>query len=206
MNYSIMIAVPSLIIWGFGIPAFAWVVLSRNKENLDNIDTREKYGFLYNGYKKKYYFWESVNMYRKISIIFVSVFLRVSGVITQALVIFLVLIIFLILNITLVPYTFKSLNDMEMMSIITSMLTIYCGLFYLSDNPEVYNSSDSSVQEADNGCKFCISIFNINYSEIKRVFKMVLLPSYSIIQHSILNLLDVQNDRRNQKHIKNKNG
>ena len=158
MNYSMMIVVPSLIIWGFGIPAFAWLVLSRNKENLDDIETREKYGFLYNGYKKKYYYWESVNMYRKISIIFVSVFLRVSGVITQALVIFLVLIVFLILNITLVPYTFKSLNDMEMMSIITSMLTIYCGLFYLSDNPEVYNSSDSSVQEADNGCKFCISI------------------------------------------------
>ena len=94
-------------------------------------------------------------MYRKISIIFVSVFLKVSGVITQALVIFLVLILFLILNIKLMPYTFKSLNDMEMMSIITSMLTIYCGLFYISDNPEVYNSSDSLVQEADNGRKCC---------------------------------------------------
>jgi hypothetical protein len=123
-----------------------------NKE-LDYIETREKYGFLYNGYKKTYYFWESVNMYRKISIIFVSVFLRVAGVITQALVIFLVLILFLILNIKLQPFTFQSLNDMEILSIITSMLTIYCGLFYLSDMPEVYNSSDSSVQAADNGRK-----------------------------------------------------
>lgn len=151
-----MIAVPSLIIWGFGIPAFAWIILARNKENLDNIETREKYGFLYNGYRKKYYYWESVNMYRKISIIFISVFLRVAGVITQALVVFIVLILFLILNIKLLPFTFKALNDMEMLSIITSMLTIYCGLFYLSDNPEVYNSSDSGVQEADNGRKLFI--------------------------------------------------
>jgi len=120
-----MIAVPSLVIWGFGIPAFAWIVLSRNKENLDIIETREKYGFLYNGYKKKFFFWESVNMYRKIAIIFISVFLKLAGVITQALVIFLVLILFLILNIKLMPFTFQALNDMEMMSLITCMLTIY---------------------------------------------------------------------------------
>ena len=153
INYSLMIAVPSIVIWGFGIPFFAWVILARNKEDLDAIDTREKYGFLYNGYKKQYYFWETVNMYRKISIIFVSVFLKLAGVITQALVIFLVLIFFLILNIKLLPFAFNSLNDMEMMSLITSMLTIYCGLFYLSHNPEVYNSDDTSVQSADNGLR-----------------------------------------------------
>ena len=154
MNYSLMIAVPSLVVWGFGIPAFAWIVLRRNQEYLDLVETREKYGFLYNGYKKKYYYWESVNMYRKITIIFISVFLRVAGVITQALVVFLILILFLILNIKLLPFTFQSLNDMEMLSILTLMLTIYCGLFYLSDNPEVYRSNDSSVKDADNGCKY----------------------------------------------------
>ena len=156
LNYSFILAVPSLIIWGFGIPAFAWLILARNKNNLEKLEAREKYGFLYNGYKKNFYFWESVNMYRKITIIFISVFLKLAGVITQALVIFLVLILFLIFNIKLMPFTFKSLNDMEMMSLITTMLTIYCGLFFLSDNPEVYNSSDSSVKEADNGCK-CFS-------------------------------------------------
>ena len=153
VNYSLMIALPSLLIWGFGIPLFAWIVISRNKNELDFIETREKYGFLYNGYKKKYYFWESVNMYRKITIIFIAVFLKLAGVITQALVIFMVLIIFLILNVKLMPFTFKALNDMEMLSLITTMLTIYCGLFFLSDMPEVYNSTDSAVQEADNGCK-----------------------------------------------------
>ena len=92
-------------------------------------------------------------MYRKIIIILVSVFFSIFGVITQALVIFLVLIIFLILNIKLLPYTFKSLNDMEMLSIMTSMITIYCGLFFVSHLPEVYNSDDASVREADNGLR-----------------------------------------------------
>ena len=92
-------------------------------------------------------------MYRKIWVIFVSSFLKIAGVITQALVIFLILIIFIILNIKLMPYTFQTLNDMEMLSLITWMLTIYWGLFFLSDMPEVYNSTDSSVKAADNGCK-----------------------------------------------------
>ena len=152
--YSVALAVPSLIIWGFGIPLFAWILLARNKDIIDSIEIREKYGFLYNGYKKKCYFWESVNMYRKICVILISVFLRIAGTITQALVIFLVLIVFLILNLKIMPFTFQSLNDMEMLSLITCMLTIYWGLFFLSDMPEVYNSTDSTVKEADNGRKY----------------------------------------------------
>ena len=152
--YSLVLAVPSLIVWGFGIPLYAWIILAKHREDLDLIDIREKYGFLYNGYKKNFYFWESVNMYRKIWVIFISVFLKLAGVITQALVIFLVLIIFLILNLKLKPFTFQALNDMEMMSLITWMLTIYCGLFFISDMPSLYNSTDSSVKEDDNGRKF----------------------------------------------------
>lgn len=203
MNYSLMIAVPSLIIWGFGIPAFAWVVLSKNKDNLDLLETREKYGFLYNGYKKKYYYWESVNMYRKIAIIFISVFLRVAGVITQALVVFIVLILFLILNIKLMPFTFSSLNDMEMMSIITCMLTIYCGLFYLSDNPEVYHSSDSTVKEADNGRKLFFNLIFL-HSKTEWKHKMVLLFRNPCLQHHVLDLLVIPDVRRGQKHTSDK--
>ena len=92
-------------------------------------------------------------MYRKILIIFISIFLKIAGAITQALVVFLVLIIFLILNLKLMPYSFASLNDMELISIITWMITIYWGVFFLSDMPNVYNSSDQTVKEDDNGRK-----------------------------------------------------
>ena len=57
------------------------------------------------------------------------------------------------------PFSFQALNDMEMLSIITWMLTIYCGLFFLSDMPEIYNSSDSTIKEADNGCKIKFNNF-----------------------------------------------
>ena len=72
-------------------------------------------------------------MYRKIIIIFISVFLKVFGLITQALVVFLLLFLFLLLNIKLRPFSMVQLNDMENLSLITSIISIYCGIFYLSD-------------------------------------------------------------------------
>ena len=92
-------------------------------------------------------------MFRKIMIIFIAVFIEVFGTITQALVVFLLLIIFLYLNIKIQPYTFCDLNDMETFSIFTSILTVYCGLFYLSDQPEIYNSTEDSISSADNGLR-----------------------------------------------------
>ena len=90
---------------------------------------------------------ESIIMYRKIIMIVISVFLSQYGVVTQALVVFLLLIVFLITNIKLRPFSTLALNDMETMSLIAGMITIYCGLFYISDIPAIYDS------ENDNGRK-----------------------------------------------------
>ena len=38
------------------------------------------------------------------------------------------------------------------------MLTIYCGIFFLSDHPEIYTSNDFTVKEADNGLRLSESV------------------------------------------------
>lgn len=91
--FSYFIALPSIIVWGLGIPFFAFTLLTRVRKDLDSIRTREKYGFLYRGYRKDFYYWEIVIMYRKITLIFISVFISSIGVIAQALVVFMVLIL-----------------------------------------------------------------------------------------------------------------
>ena len=73
--FSLAVALPSLVCWGLGIPFFALILLIRNRGSLNTIETKEKLGFLYNGYKKEYYFWEILIMYRKILIIFIAIFL-----------------------------------------------------------------------------------------------------------------------------------
>ena len=70
------VALPGIILWGLGIPFFAFILLTRDKERLNKLEIREKLGFLYRGYKKQYYYWESVIMYRKIVLIFIAVFIQ----------------------------------------------------------------------------------------------------------------------------------
>ena len=66
---------PGIIVWGLGIPFFALMLLTKVRKNLDSLETREKFGFLYRGYRNEFYYWEIIIMYRKIALIFISVFL-----------------------------------------------------------------------------------------------------------------------------------
>lgn len=51
---------------------------------------------------------------------------------------FLLLIIFIVINMKKQPFMTVVLNDLETLSLVTSMITVYCGLFYLSDTPQKY--------------------------------------------------------------------
>jgi hypothetical protein len=69
--WSYGVALVCLIVWGAGIPIFAFLLLNAEKTKLLKIDVKERFGFLYNGYKKKLYFWEVIIMYRKVAMVFI---------------------------------------------------------------------------------------------------------------------------------------
>ncbi|CDW71929.1 UNKNOWN [Stylonychia lemnae] len=117
-------ALPSIIVWGVGIPAFAYVLMRNFRYKLDQLEVKEMYGFLYRGFRKEFYFWEIVIMYRKMILILVAVFVRSLGVLAQALFVFFLLICTL------------DLNNLEIVSLVTSMISIYCGMFFITDLPE----------------------------------------------------------------------
>ena len=79
---SLYVAIPSLVVWGLGMP-FVWLLyFQRYRKEIDIISMREKWGFLFSGYKKSFFFWEIIITYRKVLIIFISVYLTTFGVIT----------------------------------------------------------------------------------------------------------------------------
>jgi hypothetical protein len=98
------IALPSLLVWGLGIPFFGFLALTKTRKALDIIQNREKWGFLFNGLKKESYYWEIVIVYRKMLIIFISVYVTQFGIIAQALILFLILIIFTLVTIKKKPF------------------------------------------------------------------------------------------------------
>lgn len=50
-------------------------------------------------------------------------------------IVFLLMMIFLILNLKKKPYLSIALNDLETLSLLTSAISIYCGIFFISDIP-----------------------------------------------------------------------
>ncbi|CDW71166.1 UNKNOWN [Stylonychia lemnae] len=95
---ALFVALPSIIIWcnlvhflkllGFGIPSYGYLLMSSRRNELNLVEVKERYGFLYNGYKQHSYYWEIFIMYRKLLIIIIQVFLAQVGKIIQVMKIF----------------------------------------------------------------------------------------------------------------------
>jgi hypothetical protein len=134
MHYylTLSLALIGLVIWGLGIPAFTYLLMSKEKETLDTQASKIRFGFLYNGYKRENYYWEIIIMYRKIICLFIAVFLHGIGIIVQALVLLILLVVFMQLNNVMRPFGTRSLNEIEDISLTTQIITIYCGLFFIS--------------------------------------------------------------------------
>ena len=113
LKWALIGGIPGLLFWVIGIPFVAFILLHEEKQKLLNEDIRLKYGFLYNGYKLKSYYWEVVIMYRKVSIIFISVFLKVVGTKIQAFIAFLLILLFTYINSKKKPYLTIELNQLE---------------------------------------------------------------------------------------------
>ena len=58
--YSLFIALPALLLWGFGMPAFILMSMYKRRNALCMVKNRLRFGFLYNGYRQKRFYWEFV--------------------------------------------------------------------------------------------------------------------------------------------------
>ena len=128
------ISLPCIVLWGFGVPAVVLVIMVKRYKELGKDYNKVVFGFLYNGFKQRKFFWEFVILYRKIFIICITVFMSQVSTIIQALTVVILLLFALYLQYSQHPYSCKQLNYMEIEALFTATLTIYCGLYYLSDS------------------------------------------------------------------------
>jgi len=132
--YALAVGLPGLVGWGLGIPSFALYLLIRKRKVLITKDVKSKYGFLYIGFKPENFFWEFIITYRKIAIAFTSVFLSTISAEIQALTVMIVILIALYLQLRYLPYEVDDLNMVEARAIIVAGITIYSGLYFLTND------------------------------------------------------------------------
>lgn len=137
-RYSLSVALPCLVVWGTFAPLLALLALISRRNSLISQEMRIRLGFLYNGYELRKYYWEFVILYRKIFVIAIVAFLTNVSSSIQALAVLLVLAVALVIQARNMPYVISTLNELEQRAILVSAVTLYCGLFFVSDALNTY--------------------------------------------------------------------
>jgi len=95
---------------------------------------KEIYGFIYQGFKPEYYYWECIIMLRKFGFAFISVVLRPLGVDLQAYSGLLILMISLMLQLHLRPYNHGDMNFAETFGLVVFWMSLFLGITITSKN------------------------------------------------------------------------
>jgi hypothetical protein len=132
MKYALAVAMPSIALWGIGLPTICLIYLIKCRHKLDLTSNRLRLGFIYNGYERRKYYWELVILYRKMLIISIAVFLGNVSIYVQALSAMLVILVALALQSKHNPYVVSAMNELELRGILVGGVTVYGGMYSLS--------------------------------------------------------------------------
>ncbi|KAG9403226.1 hypothetical protein AC1031_005873 [Aphanomyces cochlioides] len=123
------VGAPGLLGFSFGVPVMALCILYSKRSQLETMKTKLELGFMYMGFKPQYYYWEIWVMMRKNIVSFISVFLKPSGTGPQALAATVLVFFAYHLQMDRSPYEDERVNRLEQLSLLTSLLTLFCALF-----------------------------------------------------------------------------
>eukprot|EP00899_Mesostigma_viride_P008437 jgi/Mesvir1/17595/Mv08827-RA.1 len=127
------VAVPTLALFVVGMP-LAWVVFMwHHRRALGEDHSHSQYGFLYQDYKLRYFYWECVSMAQKFLLIIVTVFVGAADAYSQLLAALLLLIGFAALHFCARPYLYADKNTLQQGVWHAHCATVALGLWYFWD-------------------------------------------------------------------------
>eukprot|EP00741_Cyanophora_paradoxa_P012101 tig00020592_g11693.t1 len=133
---------PAIVVYGFGIPVAAFLVLYRNRHRLEETAFKRKFSFLYRGYKQRCWYWECVVIVRKLFVAVVVSVLdgrpQVQGLVGLG-----ILLATLVVKLKLKPWDSALLELVDFCGLLVATVTIYAGLFFYT--PDSLNQIDESV-------------------------------------------------------------
>ena len=140
--YALSYALPSLIVWGLGIPFVSMILVFKHRNQLKEFTTKLKFSYFFNGFHEKYYLWEFVILFRKIMVIGIVIMLANFSFTIQILTAFALMFTFVIIQIIYMPFQSKELNNLELMSVTVTCIILHLALFY---STELDSSNAASI-------------------------------------------------------------
>jgi len=125
-NGFVVYAAFMMLVYPLGLPVITFLVVYKNRKQLDNTVVREKYGFLYQDFKREGFikYWEGYYMLRKLLLTALVVYFG-QGTIWQAAVACLISLAALLLHLTVLPFRDERVSQLEFASLLVIFLTFF---------------------------------------------------------------------------------
>ncbi|CAI2379456.1 unnamed protein product [Moneuplotes crassus] len=144
--WAFSLGLPMIIVWVIGAPLLALRILYKHRTSLRELQTKRYLIVMYQGFKEKYYYWEILNMARKILLLGINVFLPESSTTAKGGLAIIIVCFLYRLQIQCYPFKMIHNNNLELTSSVATGVTLTAGLIFASD--ETHDILD-----------FCIFIF-----------------------------------------------
>ena len=121
-----------IFVYALGTPLYLYVKLRRNVKH----ETKYKsvYGFVYRGFKERFYYWEIVILGRKFCFACISVLVRPLGADLQGYLGLLVLSFAYAVHAYVQPYKSNRMNNVEALALVVAWITLFIGVVISSPN------------------------------------------------------------------------
>ncbi|GFR52978.1 hypothetical protein Agub_g15667 [Astrephomene gubernaculifera] len=139
------IGVVAVVVMCLAMPLTTAMLLYMHRGRWDEPQVAQLYGFLFNSYRKEFYFWEAVSQLQTLSLVVAEVFGRVLPVLQQALLLEVMLLVFLIVNTYLSPLEEEALNSLQLVSTGVICLTVLLGMFTSSSGIEISKATQTGL-------------------------------------------------------------
>ncbi|KRX08444.1 WD40-repeat-containing domain [Pseudocohnilembus persalinus] len=138
IKYIMYVILPGLLVWVIVIPGLIFRGLYKNaqKRKLDSVVVRFKYGFLYQEFKYKYYYWEYVRLYKRLFIVCIHSIYN-AQVETKLVLSGLAILFYYICTWKMKPYQYPRLNNLDAWSMRFLLVLIYLNLVMEQNQIEV---------------------------------------------------------------------
>ncbi|KAL4439363.1 hypothetical protein ABPG74_017026 [Tetrahymena malaccensis] len=137
IQFILFLIGPGLIFHSFIYPLFVFTVLYISRNQLNNATVRLRYGYIYQDYNSRGYYWEIMKYFLKLSLILVLNFYNSPEPKTKYLAVFCVLAIYYILLLLVKPYQMKRYQQVDQNSTISLMMVSILNYFLNTDVDQI---------------------------------------------------------------------
>ena len=133
-GYAFGLGIPMILFWIIGLPVTGFFIIRHFRNRLDEETVLFRYRILFQGYKREAYYWEFVNVFRKVSMVMINTFLGIYPPIYKTFVATLTLAIILRQQEQIQPYKIKIMNECEFRESTASIVTLFGGMFFILED------------------------------------------------------------------------